>query len=98
MEKLATLCITTSIFWGVVIMLEAGIVDVVVVVEAAVVSPVLSFVFCWLLLHAVKDSNSATSKELEMVRANIIVVVFSVKKCRGGGSIQGVCAIKLQQS
>lgn len=63
--------------FGVVTMPDAGVVDAVVFVEEeAVESLVVSFVFCSLLLHDAIEINSVPSNALEMVRAEIIVVVF----------------------
>ncbi len=55
---------------------DAGAVEAVVPDEEAVESPVLSFVFCALLLHDANDNTNAPSKMLEMVRFKFIAVVF----------------------
>jgi hypothetical protein len=93
---LATLCITINIFCGVVTIVDVGVVDAVVFVDEEVESLVLSFVFCSLLLQDANESNSTPIKVLEIVRAEIIVVVLSIKKCGAEEVIQGVCGIKLQ--
>jgi hypothetical protein len=54
--------------------------------DEVVESPVLSFVFCSLLLQDARERNAAPSKETEKDLAEIIVVVFKIRKCRGGRS------------
>lgn len=63
-------------FWGVVTMVDAGVVETVVSVEEADESVFVSAVDCWLLLHDANENRTAASSELEMVRAEIIVIVF----------------------
>jgi hypothetical protein len=58
-------------------MLDTGVVAVVVeVADEAVVSLVLSFVCCSLLLHDANETNSAPSIGAKMFRTEIIVVCF----------------------
>jgi hypothetical protein len=69
---------------GVVTMVDSGVVDA-VLVEEAVESVFVSVADCSLLLHDASERNNAPSNALEMV-ALIIVVVFKIRKCRGGRS------------
>lgn len=86
-------------FWGVVIMDDAGVVDM-VVLEEAVESLVLSFVCCSLLLHDANENNNAPNSTVDIVRTGIIVVVLKINKCRAEEVMQGVmvtkCTIKAE--
>jgi hypothetical protein len=68
---------------GVVTMVDSGVVDT-VFVEEAVESVFVSVADCSLLLHDASERNNTPRNALEMVCALIIVVVFKIRKCRGG--------------